>query len=873
MAKIKNVFTENAIPICFAANSAFIPYTAVMIKSIIEHRNYSDNYDIIVLYTDVSDDYIEKTVSLANGIGNVSIRFVDISEEVASANLFVGSVYTGTEYSREAYYRLLIPSLMPDYPKVLYFDGDMIAMSDVAELYHSTDMTGYMLASSRDYAGICNCYMEGDDRRDYRSRILGLKNVDNYIISGMLVFNTAEFNKRYTAVELMQICSSRDWRQHDQDVLNVICEDSLLLVDGSWDFLEDGGNMRYLPAELKAEYDASSVAPNIIHFAGPRKPWKNSRAFGFEHFWRFCYQTPFFPMIFKSVTGNYAYKNCILELLTGDKAELSFLEDNAAIHSHGFFIGMLGNLYTKIELLSYSGGVLRIEGFMNFIALEREEIDGIFISVDEKLIPAALTRRECSEYNRDLLMYLGVSFVAEAFIDPTVKHTIQLVCSVKGGNHVLCKNLRFSNFSPVNTAFDKFYFKDGVILTATCSQIRITPAGRRALIKHELRYLRALPNFKMRAKRICYYLRKLLCKKEIWLIADRYNAASDNAEAFFKHLLEKKPRGIKPYFVISKYSPDYARMKSVGRVIPLESRRFRFYRILADKMISSHCDREFCFDYDVKEMSDITAGQAIVFLQHGIIKDDLSSIYSRYKQNMDLFVTSARREYESIVENPNYGCDEKVAVLTGLPRYDLLESTPERIITIMPTWRRYCLTLTDGRWKINDDFEESEYFKFYSALLSDERLLGAAKAHGYRIDFVPHALMADGIDKIKRDASVNLVKQCNYTEVFAKTALMLTDFSSTAFDVAYLRKPVVYAHFDKEAFFKNQYSEGYFEYERDGFGEVEYDLDSTVTRLVEYIERDCALKDKYRQRIDGFFAFSDKNNCKRVFEKIIAIQK
>ena len=50
---------------------------------------------------------------------------------------------------------------------------------------------------------------------------------------------------------------------------------------------------------------------------------------------------------------------------------------------------------------------------------------------------------------------------------------------------------------------------------------------------------------------------------------------------------------------------------------------------------------------------------------------------------------------------------------------------------------------------------------------------------------------------------------------------MLTDYSSVAFDFAYLRKPIVYAHFDKEAFFSGEhsYTAGYFDYERDGFGE------------------------------------------------------
>ena len=53
--------------------------------------------------------------------------------------------------------------------------------------------------------------------------------------------------------------------------------------------------------------------------------------------------------------------------------------------------------------------------------------------------------------------------------------------------------------------------------------------------------------------------------------------------------------------------------------------------------------------------------------------------------------------------------------------------------------------------------------------------------------------------------------------------------SSVAFDFAYLGKPVIYAQFDKEEFYeKHDYKAGYFNYERDGFGEVVYDLESTV---------------------------------------------
>ena len=93
------------------------------------------------------------------------------------------------------------------------------------------------------------------------------------------------------------------------------------------------------------------------------------------------------------------------------------------------------------------------------------------------------------------------------------------------------------------------------------------------------------------------------------------------------------------------------------------------------------------------------------------------------------------------------------------------------------------------------------------------------------------------------------------------------------FDFAYLRKPVIYTQFDQEEFFAGEhvYTKGYFDYERDGFGEVECDLDATVDRIIEYMENGCELKDKYRQRIDNFYAFNDRNNCERVYQKIMEL--
>ena len=78
-----------------------------------------------------------------------------------------------------------------------------------------------------------------------------------------------------------------------------------------------------------------------------------------------------------------------------------------------------------------------------------------------------------------------------------------------------------------------------------------------------------------------------------------------------------------------------------------------------------------------------------------------------------------------------------------------------------------------------------------------------------------------------------------------------------------LRKPVLYCQP-----WSVHYEKGYFDYEKDGFGEIEKDPDGSVQRIVEYIENGCRLKEMYRQRIDAFFAFNDQNNCRRVYDEI-----
>ena len=88
-------------------------------------------------------------------------------------------------------------------------------------------------------------------------------------------------------------------------------------------------------------------------------------------------------------------------------------------------------------------------------------------------------------------------------------------------------------------------------------------------------------------------------------------------------------------------------------------------------------------------------------------------------------------------------------------------------------------------------------------------------------------------------------------------------------DFAYMSKPLLYYQFDKEAFFSKQYGKGYFSYEADGFGPVEYHLNGVTEAVRKAIESGFQMEEQYRKRRDDFFELNDCNNCERNYQAIL----
>ena len=440
-------------------------------------------------------------------------------------------------------------------------------------------------------------------------------------------------------------------------------------------------------------------------------------------------------------------------------------------------------------------------------------------------------------------------------------------------------NVDFDKFAKLNDLDESYYSRNGYIIKQENSTILIKKSRKKLLLKHEREYLKSL--LRIKEYKIAWYrIMYMLCSinhKPIWLLSDRTHRANDNGMHLFKYIA-KKEKNARVYFVIDKKSKDYKEMKKYGRVIKYNSFKYRLYFLLASKIISSQANEWVINAFeDKKEYVKDLYNFDFIFLQHGITKDNISKWINKFRKNIKLFVTCATDEYNSIVnDEQEYIYTEEQVKLLGFPRFDKLTSNPQKKIVFMPTWRKKItesMRIKDNssEREYSPNFKNTEYFKFFNRLINDERIIKTLNEKGYKGKFYIHPnLEQQAIDFHSNECIEVSTEITDYNKEFAENDLLITDYSSVAFDFAYLKKPVLYTQFDQETFFSEQlYDKGYFDYYRDGFGPVCDDYESSVKEIVKYIQNDCQIEEKYLERIDKFYTFFDKNNCKRVYEEIL----
>ena len=373
---------------------------------------------------------------------------------------------------------------------------------------------------------------------------------------------------------------------------------------------------------------------------------------------------------------------------------------------------------------------------------------------------------------------------------------------------------------------------------------------------------------------------------DTWLLLDRGSCADDNAEHLYRYIRQAHPEK-KVRFALKRTSPDWDRLKREGfDLVPFGCNRiYSVAHRKASKIISSHPDLHYSCFVNARDRGSLKMKDC-VFLQHGINRDDVSSWINN--QKIDLFITATPQETMSIVhKNSPYKILPSRVKMTGFARHDTLLKKAktlkkgEKSILVMPTWRSDIL----GRWQgdtytyaHNEAFYQSPYALAWKSFLGNSRLRTLTQTYGYRIVFSPHVRMLPylkGWDLpeyiIQEDC-----KKKSIQDLFVENDLMITDYSSVAFEMAYIRKPVVYYQFDKEHYFNSEASVsrvGYFDYHRDGFGPVAMTEDALLEELEKLLKRACQPAPQYLQRMKSTFPFRDGQCCERIYQAICDLDK
>ena len=291
-------FSNNNIPIVFSCNDYFVPYAAVTVQSLLEHTNEKNNYDIIILHTNVSADNQQHLKKLTHNAKNVSMRFVNIIE-LTNDMLWVAN----NHITVESFYRLFIPHLFNQYEKLLYLDCDLIILRDVADLYN-INMEHHILAATVDADHAGQYGSNNNNVVEYSDHVLCLEKPYEYFQAGVLLFNIKEFNHTMDLNNLIAYAQEREYMYMDQDILNAKLKGRIQFITLKWNVMTNTYNFRMnglirrsAPESIWNEYYDARQDPYIIHYAGGDKPWINPETDLAFIFWSYARRNPFYEII------------------------------------------------------------------------------------------------------------------------------------------------------------------------------------------------------------------------------------------------------------------------------------------------------------------------------------------------------------------------------------------------------------------------------------------------------------------------------------------------------------------------------------------------------------------------------------------------
>lgn len=334
----------------------------------------------------------------------------------------------------------------------------------------------------------------------------------------------------------------------------------------------------------------------------------------------------------------------------------------------------------------------------------------------------------------------------------------------------------------------------------------------------------------------------------------------ESASALFEKLIDEGYDN--SYFIVTKEHLSEIPEKYRDNVLIKHSFRHYLYFFKAKTFIGTEA---LVHAIDLKTFNKLALmkvadkNKNYVFLQHGVmymvsLDSEARKVFEPLALNGKYrVVVSSQAEADHFVNLGRYSPDD--LYITGLPKFDksTLNYDADKIV-IMPTWRP---------WEINtarDDFLETSYFRMIM------RIYDSVPANlKDKVIILPHPLVNNELKNLPESVSGSIVTDAKYDNILKQARLLITDYSSIAYDAFYRGTRVIFYWEEKDECMQHYGPSTKLMLNDDNaFGDVFY----SVKGLAEAIRfnYDNPQSDEYKRRYSGIVEYHDGCNTKRLID-------
>jgi lipopolysaccharide biosynthesis glycosyltransferase len=244
--------SSQSIAVAFAINDGYVDWLGVTILSILKNNRHS-MFQFFVLSSDITEVSKQKLLFLGTIYKNFQIRYIVLDDTI-----FGDFPLRIKHISKDAYFRYVLPDVLPDNDKVLYLDSDVLVLGAIEPLWNTNLGHNFIAGSHKPYIAT--------QFPGYRES-LGLRSDDLYINSGVILMNLAEIRKSQKVTELFEntIRLKNIIKIQDQDVINITFKARIKPISNIYNYT----------TRDRIEKTQSNEGVIIVHFNTANKPWKN----------------------------------------------------------------------------------------------------------------------------------------------------------------------------------------------------------------------------------------------------------------------------------------------------------------------------------------------------------------------------------------------------------------------------------------------------------------------------------------------------------------------------------------------------------------------------------------------------------------------